>query len=117
MERDPKNTQVLVQEDEHGVRVFLQDADGVFLEVEPEADEGDGSGEGDGDGIRTGDVEGLRLELQAVKDAQEALEKEVTELRQKLEREKAKSNNLWDLNCAQLAEFDSTLMEKDEEIA
>ena len=117
MERDPKNTQVLVQEDEHGVRVFLQDADGVFLEVEPEADEGDGSGEGDGDGIRTGDVEGLRLELQAVKDAQEALEKEVTELRQKLEREKAKSKNLWELNCAQLAEFDSTLMEKDEEIA
>jgi len=41
----------------------------------------------------------------------------VTELRQTLEREKAKSKNLWKLNCAQLAEFDSTLMEKDEEIA
>ena len=38
----------------------------------------------------------------------------MTELRQKLEREKAKSKNLWELNCAQ---FDSTLMEKDEEIA
>ena len=35
-----KNTQVLVQEDEHGVRVCLQDADGVFLEVEAEAGEG-----------------------------------------------------------------------------
>ena len=87
MEHDPKNTQVLVQEGEHGVHACLQDANGVFLEVEPEADEGDGSGEGDGDGVGAGDVEGLRLELQAVKDAQEALEKEVNELRQKLERD------------------------------
>ena len=57
----------------------------VLVEVELEADEGDGSGEGVGDGTGAGDVEGLRLELQAAKDAQEALEKEVTELMQKLE--------------------------------
>jgi len=63
MEHDPKNTQVLVQEGEHGIRFCLQDADGVFLEVEPEADEGDGSGEGVGDGTKAGEVEGLRLEL------------------------------------------------------
>ena len=57
MERDPKNIQVLIQEGEHGVRVCLQDADGVFLEVEPETDKGDGSGEGVGDGIGASDVE------------------------------------------------------------
>ena len=38
MERDTKNTQVLVQEGEHGVCVCLQDADGIFLVVELEAD-------------------------------------------------------------------------------
>ena len=124
--RDAKNTQVLVQEREDGVWVCLRDMEGVFLEVEPamEVEGGEEKGEkseeeekGEESEEEVGSVEELRHELQVVKEAQAALESEVDDLRQRLEREKAKSKELWKLNCAQLTEFDGTLGDKEEEIA
>lgn len=106
---------------EHGIHVSLQDADGIFLEVEPTIGQGDDRRVGGSDGeperdVGSEDVEDLRQELEAAKDAGEALQRELDDLRQKLEQEKAKTRDLWRANYVQLTEFDNTVTEKDEEI-
>ena len=124
---DSMNTQVRLVESEHGVIASLLDADGVFLEVNPEnhaGEEGEVEAEEsseEGEEVERSEVEALRLALQAAEQAAEearrVLEDEVAELQRKLEREKAKSRDLWKMNCVQLTDFDETLIEKDEEIA
>ena len=115
--RDPRNTQVCWVEVEEGLKVTLKDADGVFLEVEPEENGAQEEVEEEQVNVEAGDVDALRQELEEAKAAQLSLEAELTTLRQKYEREKAKAKDLWSVNCAQLAEFDETLLEKEEEIA
>ena len=114
--RDPRNTQVCWVEVEDGLKVTLKDADGVFLEVEPEESGAQEEEEEEQVEVEAGDVDALRQELEEVKAARASLEAELTTLRQKYEREKAKAKDLWSVNCAQLAEFDETLLEKEEEI-
>ena len=123
MGHDSMNTQVRLVESEHGVIASLLDADGVFLEVQPEKHAGEkGEVEAEesseeGEEVVRSEVEALWLALQAAEEARRVLEDEVTELQQKLEREKAKSRDLWKMNCVQLTDFDETLIEKDKEIA
>ena len=117
---DPRNTQAVLQEAETGVNISLQDADGIVLTVSPivaDLGKGDSPGEtGNGDGAGTEEVEELREALREAKEQQAAKDVEIAKLQEQLEREKERYKKLWSLNCAQLAEFDSAVSAKEEEI-
>ena len=118
--REPRNIQLSVVTRENGVTLSLQDADSVFLTVDPipvelrtESDHEEG---GDGDEVTEDGITELREALAASREAQEAKDAEITRLKAQLAAEKTKYRSLWEINCAQLAEFDSTVSEKDDEI-
>ena len=111
----------MLQDAETGVNISLQDADGVFLTVKPiDEDLGthdDPPGElGDDDDDDTGEVDELTKALHEAEEQQAAKDLEIARLQEQLEREKERYKKLWSLNCAQLAEFDSTVSAKDEEL-
>ena len=93
---------------EHGVHITLQDETGVFKEIEPPEPEEpppvdpprDEDGEEDGEPAV---VAGLRAEAER--------------LTIELESQKNRVRELWKLNCEQLAEMNSCLLQKDEEIS
>ena len=104
-DRDPLHTQLLLHDVAGGVCISLRDESGVFLEIQPpERDSPPASGLSEG-------------ESGSESDTVTALEAEITELKAELEKQRGKTRDLWRLNCEQLAEFDSSLAEKDEEIA
>ena len=86
----------------------LQDEARVFLEIEPLAtDDPPPDDPGDADG-----EEGEVPEPAVVGE----LRAEVERLKTELEAQKSRVRELWKLNCEQLAEMDSSLLQKDEEI-
>ena len=102
---DPLQTQVVLRTVEHGVHITLQDETGVFKEIEPPDPEEsppvdpprEEHGEEDGEPA-------VVAELRA----------EVERLTIELESRKNRVRELLKLNCEQLAEMDSSLLQKDE---
>ena len=96
MGREPRNTQVLLQEAARGVHVSLQDVDGIFLEAEPPvraespnggSEQGEGLGEPGAD-----DTEPLRQALHEAECEKHALQQEVRAMREELESVRARVN-------------------------
>lgn len=121
MGREPRNTQVLLQEAARGVHVSLQDVDGIFLEAEPPvraespnggSEQGEGLGEPGAD-----DTEPLRQALHEAECEKHALQQEVRAMREELESVRARVKEMWRVNCAQLSEFDAAITAKDDELA
>ena len=108
---------VVLQEKEGVTTISLTDADGVFVTAHPkESKEEDLSGESeprDGDG----EVDELRKALVEANKGNGMLQEEMSTVRTDLERAIERVKDLWKVNCSQLAEFDTTLSAKDEEIA
>ena len=106
---DPLRTQVVLREVERGTLVCLQDESGVFREIEPpEPDDPEDSVHSS---LSEEEEEELKPEVVA------SLRAEIVQLEAELEKQKAKTRDLWRLNCKQLAEMDGSLVEKDEEIS
>ena len=122
LNREPRNVQVLLLEAEAGITVSLQDEDGVFLtagprEAESRPETPDPEIEShSGEETLTAEVQSLRLALQTATAEESTLRAQVSALTAQLENEKKRTKDLWRLNCAQLAEFDSTLARKDDEM-
>ena len=107
-DRDPLRTQVVLREVEGGTLVCLQDESGVFREIEPpELDNPE-------DPQTSSERE---EEDETESEVVATLRAEIAQLRTELERQKAKTRDLWRVNCEQLAEMDGSLVEKDEEIS
>ena len=104
------------------MHITLRDADGVFLEIEPEkieepADPGtEMSQDEDGEREEGGETEALHQELAEANQHIEELNAEVRSLREGVEREKARARELWRTSCEQLSEYDSIISEKDAEL-
>ena len=122
---EPPNVQVIVQQENSGSRVHLslQDADGVFLEAEPDTEpEGDATEDLPTTGERappeesTDETETLKQALTEATEENAALTREVSLLRERVERGQRKVKELWRLNCEQLEEHDLIVSAKDEEI-
>jgi len=95
---------VVLREVELGIHMSLQDETGAFHEIEPpEPDPDPASDQEHGDEQSTDDVEVLRAMV-------ERLESE-------LEAQKNLTKNMWQMSCQQIAEMDSALSRKDEEIS
>ena len=108
MEREPRNVQVVLQDVEGGMHITLQDADGIFLEIEPEkideelTDPGtEMSQEEDGEREEGGETETLHQELAEANEHIEELNAEVRSLKEGVEREKARAQELWRTSCEQ----------------
>ena len=106
--RDPLRTQVLLRTVEQGVHISLQDETGVFEEIEPPEPEDPPLVDPPHDG-----EEGEEEEPAVVTQLRAEVERLTTEL----EAQKTRVRELWKLNCKQLAEMDSSLLQKDEEIS
>ena len=106
--RDPLQTQVVLRTEERGVHMTLQDEDGVFLVIEPlpiedpPPDDPEDADGGEGEAPEPAVVGELRVEVERLKT--------------ELEAQKSRVRELWKLNCKQLADMDSSLLQKDEEI-
>lgn len=83
--RDPQHTQVVLEDVERGTKIDLQDADGVFLEVEPPEPEAVPGGEENEEEVRVEGSEELREALATADREKEVLEEEVDDLWQRLE--------------------------------
>ena len=121
--KDPKSTQVVLHESESGMGMSLQDAEGVFLRIDPPVEQVSGRehaasevGEGtEADGEET--IESLRGEVSALKAQLEACQGELEVCRTELGEQKAKRREMWRESCRQLSELDEAIAEKDEAIA
>ena len=125
--REPLNIQVVIEEDHAGVEaVSLIDVDGVFLGPVPvvcaQEDLTDGGGldkQGtveENEATDENDVSRLQRDLAVSVARNEELEVEVSSLSSELERVKGRVNEMWKLNCAQVAGFDEAIVAKDAEI-
>ena len=121
MGREPPNVQVVVQREVEGGRayIYLQDATGVFLESEPDpepsahgTEKEEETGEEESD-----EVETLKQALDEATEKNAALAREVSSLREGLQKQKDRVKELWKINCEQLAEHDSIIAAKDVEIS
>lgn len=106
--RDPLRIQVVLRTVERGVHMTLQDEMGVFMEIEPPT-------------VDAHPPDGLPGQESDETDSEEPtavreLREEVGRLTVELETQKARVRELWKLNCDQLAEMDSSLLQKEEEI-
>ena len=121
MGKEPMNVQVRLQDTAGGLEISLQDADGIFLKASPEESpltrEREDVGQVEAPTEEGESLQSLRQQLKDVCEEKEALEEEVSSLRQAVESEKARVRDLWRTSCAQLANFDATLTSKDEEVA
>ena len=126
MGREPPNVQVVVQRELGGTlraRLYLQDESGVFMESEPapephshgNAEESDE--ELSDQGEEPEEVGALKRALKRATEENAMLAAEVSELKGGLQKQKDRVKELWKLNCEQLAEHDSMITAKDEEIA
>ena len=131
----PPNVRVELVETDRGVVVSLQDDKGTFLECEPEVERERGADYEDGGAIEGRDVaEGggyvadavealgthrvaeLEAEVSRLTEEKAMLLGEVSSLRDKVQGEKCKYNNLWRESCEQMREYDSTMADKEAEI-
>ena len=125
MEREPMNVQVGLRKTDRGVHLTLRDVDGIILEVDPsppeagtEREHATSEEEEEESNPPTEEgVDSLREALRQAKEESEAYQSKVNQLQEELVKEKARVKEFWRMNCVQLAEFDATLEEKDEEIA
>ena len=137
MGRDPRNVQVTVRTHPHGQETLsLRDVDGVFVDagttdVVPEL-EGDSTGSVNNEDVSEGrdldspvhsgedEIADLRALLSActteLKTEVSALNEEVHRLKDRLERETERVNEMWRMNCAQVSGFDEAIIAKDKEI-
>ena len=119
MGRDPKTVQVRLQEMTQGMRIGLQDAGGIFLDLAPEDPEDhpdrDHTEESESGNAEV-DLETVRKTLKEVSEQKGTLEAEVSSLQVALAGERERVKELWKANCMQLSEFDAALTAKDEEI-
>ena len=115
--REPMNVQVTLQSTAHGTHLTLRDAEGEFLDAEPQEkessseEEAEKSGEGSGS---AGDVESLQRELREASAEKEALQSEVSSLKEELQRAKQRVKDMWRTICEQLAAFDEIVTSKEE---
>ena len=109
MGHDPLWAQIVLRTVEYGVHIYLVDESGMFIEIEPPECENppplydppcDESGEGSDEPAV---VRGLRVEIE--------------QLKKELEVQKNRVRELWKLKCDQLADMDSSLLQKDEAIS
>ena len=140
MGRDPRNVQVTVRTHPHGQETLsLRDVDGVFVDagttdVVPEL-EGDSTGSVNNEDVSEGrdldspvhsgedEIADLRAEnalfsacTTELKTEVSALNEEVHRLKDRLERETERVNEMWRMNCAQVSGFDEAIIAKDKEI-
>ena len=141
--REPQNVQVIIQEREAGVQLYLIDEQGVFLEVEPgqkepsrlnirepallSTDETDHLIEDlrqENDGLK-GALEDARRQGEeqgaTIRQLEQEVERlsnggEVGTLRSELKKEKDRAKKLWALNCKRATEQEALLVAKDLEI-
>ena len=121
MGREPRSTQVPLQETAHGVRVSLQNVDGIYLEAEPpeRADSPSGRSE-HGESLAQPGADDTDTLCQVLHDADcenQALQHEVGVLREELESVRVRVKDMWRVHCTQLSEFDAAITAKDDEIA
>ena len=126
MGREPPNVQVIVQQGigQSRVHLSLQDADGVFLEAEPETEPEWGATEDPPTTDerappeeRADETEKLKQALAEATEENAALAREVSLLlRERVERGQCRVKELWRLNCEQLEEHDLIVSAKDEEL-
>ena len=126
-DREPFNIQVLMEQDHAGAEVVsLIDVDKVFLgpvavsSAQEDLTNGGGSdNQGtveEDEATEESDVSHLQRDLVVSVARNEELEAEVSSLSGKLERVKGRVNEMWKLNCAQVAGFDEAIVAKDAEI-
>ena len=125
--REPTNVQVIIQEDEDGAeQVSLTDVLGVFLGPEPilyprEEVSGGGRAEDreepqDDEGADQSVISRLEEELAESRARNKELEAKVSSVSGELARVKARVDEIWRINCAQVAAFDETITAKDTDI-
>lgn len=102
--RNPLHIQVVLQEVEGGTYIRLRDESGIFKEVEPLEDE-------------ELSLHGESGEESESSETVTALREEVKQLKEELVKQKAKTTDLWKLNCEQMATLDNSLCAKEDEIA
>ena len=91
---EPRHTQVVLTEVEHGVQVCLRDADGTFLMVEPllgaaePREDSQDTQETTGQNEEAVDAVTLREALRGAEETQAALQVEVNNLKQQLTQER-----------------------------
>ena len=89
MGRDPRSTQVIIEEGEKGIHVSLQDVDGVFLKVAPPAGElSEPTSSGD---LEEGGGGSVSDQTELV----EALQREVAQLKAELGAQKTRVREMW----------------------
>ena len=124
---EPTNVQVIVEEGEDGAElVSLTDVLGVFLGPEPILyPRGEASGGGGAEDHREPDedegadrtvISHLEEELAESRARNEELEARVSSVSGELSRVKARVDEIWKINCAQVAAFDETITAKDADI-
>ena len=125
--REPANVQVIIHHDSQNADfVSLRDASGVFLGPVPAVSSTETVGSRD-DSRRTGVSDeigtensngGKNLEeaLIASRELNEQLETRLSSLTDELKQVKGRIEELWRLNCSQVAVFDDTISAKDAEI-
>ena len=120
---DPQNVQVVLKEADTGFNIDLQDAEGVFLRVEPIAVDlsepggsSDGCTDGDDDNDDAKDVDELRDALLEAKEQQATKDLEIAKLREQLEKEKNEVQKCVESQLCAVSRVDSAISAKDKEI-
>ena len=129
LDRDTSNTLVIIHDVPRGeTRIQLSDADGVFLDVDPIGTR-TASPDLEATNVEAlaslqreleqaqNDAEVTLLELESAKATISTQEERITNLEVALKGEKEKSRQVWKLNCEYLADQDTLIISKDEEIA
>ena len=119
--REALNVSVVFHDTESNSEFFLEDQEGQFVTVpavDLEAPGKHGSSSSD-DAPDTGGedtIEGLRGELDALREENRSLNDQVAGLEQKVVDEKARFCDLWQTKCWCLAEYDTMITAKESQI-
>ena len=121
---EPRNVQVVFDEYYSSAAFELWDESGKFLTVPPvdveHSPAGDEQHEESGDerpAEETSELETLRQSVVDITRERDTLCDELETVRHELELEKARIKELWRMSCGQVAEHDTMIVSKDEEIA
>ena len=121
----PMKVQVKVSTGLDGVTLYLEDAEGTFLEVRPEGKESPEASVEQGDeNLPEQSEESLQQALQAALSRNKELTEELQAAREDLDKARVESQarrnrveQLWQVSCDRLAVFDAALLAKDREIS
>ena len=119
MDKEPMQVQVVLQKTKTGVH---RDVEGVFLEArQPAVEESDQvcaeHDEDDKEDAEAGkEIETMREEIETLQEEKRSLQLDVDSMKWETDKLRNKVKEMWKMNCAQLAQFDAILMEKEEEI-